>query len=62
MNAWDPNALSCPKYEGTRLADYLAAYASETDNSSLRRFSSHRLDALSASLPTSQHRLNRQPR
>ena len=40
----------------------LAAYASETNNSSLRRFSSNRQDALSASLPTSHHRLNRQPR
>ena len=42
----------------------LAPYASETNNSSLRRFSSHRQDALSASLPTSHHRLNRdrQPR
>ena len=56
------HALLCPKYKGTRLADYLAAYASETNKSSLRHFSSHRLDALSASLPTSHHRLNRQPR
>ena len=40
----------------------LAAYPSDTNNSSLRCFSSHRQDALSASLPTSHHRLNQQPR
>ena len=62
-NAWDPNARLCPKYEENGLQIMsLAAYASEPNNSSLRRFSSHRQDALAASLPTSHHRLNRQPR